>query len=185
MSPFPTDCSSHFRLSMISTLLVQLFRSVCANSETFVAPGQYSQHRTRFRAPFTVSGASPSPREVPATCTKGSSKAQGFPSNAPGYTPRAIQRQPRECVIEATAHFPLLTSPVDALSRSCSVETLDTPEHRTPPRHHPHSSPTYLGMDDWREPDRIHQEKPRRRPAWACGYPSCCAHSTLTPLLAV
>lgn len=61
--------------------------------------------------------------------------------------------------------FPPLTSSVDPLSRSCGVETLDAPKHRSAPRHNPHSSPACFGVDDRWGSTGIYQEKPQRKPA--------------------
>ena len=78
--------------------------------------------------------------------------------------------------------LPLSTSLVDPLPRGCSVETPSTSEYRPPPRYHFHSSPAYLGVDDWRRPDGTCQEEPQCRPSCTCGHPSCCAYPMLTPV---
>jgi len=50
--PFPTLRSNQRRLSMVSILPVPLHGSVYANSEAFVAPARYFQHRAFFRLTF-------------------------------------------------------------------------------------------------------------------------------------
>ena len=66
--------------------------------------------------------------------------------------------------------LPFLTRPVDPLLGSCGVETLGTPEYRSPPRYHTHPTPADLRMDAWRGSSGIYQQVSWRKPTWSCKY---------------
>jgi len=80
---------------------------------------------------------------------------------------------------------PSLTTLTDPPPGSCSVETPGAPEHRPPPRCHPHSSPACLGVDARRGPDGVCQEKRKRGPTYTCMCSSVICWRTLTQLPAV
>ena len=92
---------SQCRLSPVSILPAQLPGSVCASSETYAAPGCYSQHRTLFR--FTPCKLIPnhSPPEVPVTCTGELSAVQRFVSNVSGHMLRMFHKRRLRCVLNA------------------------------------------------------------------------------------
>ena len=65
--------STRRSFSTVSILPVPVSRSVCACSEAYVAPEQYSQHRTRFHLAFSTSISNRSPQGGTAMCTRGPS----------------------------------------------------------------------------------------------------------------
>jgi serine/threonine protein kinase len=62
--------------------------------------------------------------------------------------------------------FAMTNEIADLLPRGRSVETLDTPKHRTTPGFHSRSLPAYLRMDVWRGPTKLYQQEPRGKPTW-------------------
>jgi len=109
ITPLPTSYSSHYSLSTVSTIPVQLSGSVSANSRTYVAPGGSSQHRTRFGLAILQSLPSRSPQEVMVMCTRGPMRVLGFASNVCACTLATTQRRQLKCAL-APLLFPFVIS---------------------------------------------------------------------------
>jgi hypothetical protein len=177
----PTLRSSQRRLLMASIPPLPLPKRASVSSEGYAALGGYSQHRTSFHLTFSMLVPSHSPRGVTVICSREPSVVRGFALHVFGFM--NIHRRVPKFV--TGCHFPSPPSPTrltGLLPRGRSVETLNTPEHRTTPGCHSHSLPAYLRMDVWWAPTKLYRKEPRGKPTWTCRYPSCCVHSALTPV---
>ena len=92
--PLLPPSSSYHRRSVFLILLPPLTGSVCANSNTYVAPGWYYRPRTPSRLQFSALVVNPSLREVPGISSKGPSTVRVFASNVLGRTPKRVLRKP-------------------------------------------------------------------------------------------
>ena len=106
--PFSALRLRQHRLSVVSILPTQLSGNVYVSSETYVAPGRYSQRRTPFRLNVWNSNPRSSPLEVLVTCTREPSTVRRSVSNAPGCLSRMFKRRLR-CILTLLFSLPALT----------------------------------------------------------------------------